>query len=100
MTKLTQRFADNLVRSHPDHTAGQLLALVAPERRAELARHLRYVPPREDPRLRRKRERIRTPMVMDLEKRLAAGVTRPRPTGPVNTGGGRDQPSDPKEGGA
>lgn len=98
-----QQFADRLVASNPNKTSGELLEMVAPERRAELQKLLRYVPPPpESERLRRKRERIRTPLVADLERHLAERAAKPRsrPTGPVNTGCGADNPHDPKEGGS
>lgn len=99
-----QVFADRLVRDHPGATSGELLATVAPERRAELATHLRYVAPapREDRRLKRKRDRAVSPLVADLRRRLAERATKPRsrPTAHVDTGAGADHPSDPKENGA
>lgn len=103
----SQRFADRLVSSNPDATSGELLAMVVPERRAALAKLLRYVPPAgavsTETTLRRKRDRAVTPLVADLQRRLAERATikhRSRPTGPVNTGCGADNPHDPKEGGA
>jgi hypothetical protein len=97
-SRLRQAAVDELVASHPTWTTGQLTEWwVAhdsdPNARAELGRYLRWPPevPKPgqvnvDPRLKRQRERVRTPLVLDLERRLAEGTKNPRPTQRVDVG--------------
>lgn len=96
--KAAQAFADRLVADNPGKTTAELLEMVAPARREALKKLLRYVPPRErrlagtQPRpvaSFTERRRLKTPLTMDLEARLAAAKAKTKrsvPGGRVHLG--------------
>lgn len=101
---ITQAFVDRLVRDRPDATGGEILAVFEPAHRLAAQALLRWPPgPRrpsvtdEPLRVPGKIERVHTPLVRDLEHRLAQGPANPRPTGRVNVGTIPAYPGDPSE---
>jgi hypothetical protein len=91
---ITQAFADELVRAHPNATSGELLNMVAPNRRDDLAKYLRWPPDMPRPAQNVPKQRVRTPLTIDLERRLAEGVKNPRPRRRVDVGSPTSDPSE------